>query len=73
MSRAKDRRDALSEQLAAQGTAPLPARDAPWPTDLQRRRGLVDMVVARVTLNPADPDWHASRGFDTGRVKIDPR
>lgn len=73
ISRAKERRTALNEQLAAQGTAPLPAVDAPWPEDLMRRRSLIDLVVARVELMPANPAWPSFKGFDAGRVKIDPR
>lgn len=73
ITRAKSRRAELTEQLAAQGTAPLPAVDAPWPEDLHRRRSLIDLVVARVDLLPADPAWPSFKGFDSGRVKIQER
>ena len=71
IQRAKERRAELAEKLAARGTAPLPPIDAPWPEDLMRRRALVDLVVERIDLTPADPS--KPRGFDPDRVQITPR
>lgn len=71
IGRAKDRREELARKIAANGAAPPPAVDAPWPTDLTRRRSLVDLVVERIDLLPADPSIR--RGFDPGRVQINPR
>lgn len=72
IGRAKDRLAELNTTLAA-GTITLPTRGMPWPEDLQRRRGLIDLVVARVTLMPSDPTWGSGKGFDARRVQIDPR
>jgi DNA invertase Pin-like site-specific DNA recombinase len=71
IQRAKDRRAELAEKLAARGSAPLPPVDAPWPEDLMRRRALVDLVVERIDLQPAD--MTKPRGFDKDRVQISPR
>jgi hypothetical protein len=71
IQRAKDRRAELAEKLAARGTAPLPDVDAPWPEDLMRRRALVDLVIERIDLMPADPT--KPRGFDPERVQISDR
>lgn len=68
IGRAKDRREELSRKIAATGIAPLPAVEAPWPEDLMRRRSLVDLVVERINLLPANPGIR--RGFDPGRVEI---
>lgn len=72
IGQAKSRREAVASQLASAGVTMLPVKGAPWPTDLGRRRALVDLVVERVELNPADPHWPSARGFDDQRLKIDP-
>lgn len=68
IGRAKDRREELAGKLAARGAAPLPPIGTPWPEDLMRRRALVDLVVERIDLAPAD--MSKPRGFDSERVKI---
>jgi DNA invertase Pin-like site-specific DNA recombinase len=72
ISRAKQRRAGLNDQLAAHGASPLPVAGTPWPSDLQRRRALIDLVVSRVALLPSDPAWASARGFDSRRVEIEP-
>ena len=58
-------------ELAGRNTVTIPAADAEWPTDIRRRRALVDLVTANVELDPSDP---AKRGtFDPHRVRITPR
>lgn len=70
IGRAKDRRAELDVVLASSVVAPLPIAAGSWPADLQRRRALIDLVVARVDLNPGAPDWPSSKGLDGRRVKI---
>jgi DNA invertase Pin-like site-specific DNA recombinase len=68
---AKARREELAGALAdTAGAILLPAPGQPWPEDRQRRRALIDLVVARVELAPAAPGWGSGRGFDYGRVQI---
>lgn len=74
ITRAKARHEELAAALATSGVVTtLPAPGAPWPTDLGRRRALIDLVVANVRLLPADKGRGSSRGFDVSRVQIDPR
>lgn len=68
IDRAKARQERLLKSLATKTGAPLPARGSPWPEDLQVRRGLVDLVVARVELMPATKP--SRLGFDQDRVDI---
>lgn len=64
----EDRITALRRQLADATETPIPDDvDLGWPTDLGPRRRLVDLVVARVWLDPG-------RGgrFNPRRVRVDP-
>lgn len=70
VERAKAHQADLMGQLASRNHEPLPHGDD-WPTDLRRRRALVDLVVERVDLAKAT---RPSRlGFDNERVSITPR
>lgn len=74
IKRAKIRRDELDASLVASaGAASVPAPGQAWPTDMHRRRALIDLVIERVTLNPAQPHWASARGFDTERLHVAPR
>lgn len=71
IERARDKQAELQAQIVARSNVPIPASDADWPTDLSSRRNLVDLVVQRITLNPATK---ASRlGFDVERVQVQGR
>lgn len=66
IDRAKERREQLLASVATVRTPALPESDADWPTDQGKRRALIELVVERVTLEPA-----TSPGlFDPERVKI---
>lgn len=67
IDRAKERAEECQAKLAAAVPTALPARGGEWPTDLDRRRRLVDLVVAQVHLDPAT----RSGVFDPERVRID--
>lgn len=69
MDRTRERMEQIGAQLAATTAMPqVPALNAEWPDDLDRRRQLVDLVVSRVEIGPARP----GPGFDDGRVEITP-
>lgn len=53
MDRTRQRLAELSDLVARTPMTSLPAKGAPWPTDVQRRRALVGLVVSRVTIKPA--------------------
>lgn len=72
ITRARARRTDIEATLAARGSVPVPAKGAPWPDDLLRRRALVDLVVERVVLHPADMVGRP-RIFDPTRVEITAR
>lgn len=55
-------------QLADLRPIPGPASGGEWPDDLQQRRRLVELVIARVDITPADPK--APRRFNHERVQI---
>jgi hypothetical protein len=68
IERAKARQEELLGRISASPIMPLPTGGEPWPTDLKRRRALVELVVERVTVNKATkPSRH---GFDPERVVI---
>ncbi len=66
----RERMAELEHKVAATATArvPLP-KAATWPTDLGRRRRLIEVVVARVWLDPAPVQGGR---FREERVRIDP-
>ncbi len=66
IDRAKERVGELSAQLVHVTPVKYDA-GSPWPEDLARRRALVELVVERVTLMPAD---RPAAVFDVGRVKV---
>jgi hypothetical protein len=66
IERTRDRLADHQEQIANAVPVRLPAL-GDWPDDLERRRRLIELVVERVTLNPATK---RSRTFDPERVKI---
>ncbi len=70
------RLEVLEKSLAQSSVdrVPLPEVDAEWPANLNRRRALLEKVVARVHLDPAPDGWSPKgrHGFDTDRVRIDP-
>lgn len=69
IDRTKERQEKMLGDLAAAPRVPLPVQGGKWPDDLRRRRALVDLVVARVVLEPA-----TTRGpFNPARVKVEPR
>lgn len=70
ITRAKTRLQELTTTLAAQGTVTIPPQDAPWPDDLKRRRALIDLIIERINLHPANPQWGSSNGLDTSRIEI---
>ncbi len=70
VERAKSRQSDLMTTLAARNHEPLP-QAGEWPSDLRRRRALVDLVVERVELASATKP--SRLGFDDERVSIDPR
>lgn len=53
IERAKGRQEEILAALVAAPRASLPVQGGPWPEDLARRRALIDLVVARVELNPS--------------------
>lgn len=69
IDRAKEKQERILRELAAQPSTPIPKRGTEWPTDLLRRRALVDLVVAKVTVNPSTTPGR----FDPARVEISPR
>jgi site-specific DNA recombinase len=69
MDRTRQRLAELSDVIARAPMAPLPAVGAPWPTDLQRRRALIGLVVERVTIRPATKPGVV----DLERIEIEPR
>ena len=70
IDRSKERLEAFQARLNTATPVRLPSPGADWPEDLERRRRLVELVVERVTLNPATG---RSRAFDPERVEIKKR
>lgn len=68
--RAKDRHTELSGRLATAGTATTIPTNGEWPTDLERRRALIDLIVDKITLLPRRDGWPNSRGFDYRRLDV---
>jgi hypothetical protein len=68
IDRTKERQEKLLAVLGAGIHTPLP-RDDEWPTDLKRRRALIDLVVARVELGPSG----GGNRFNPERVTVVPR
>lgn len=68
IDRTKERQEKLLSALTASSGVRLPVGDD-WPTDLHRRRALIDWVVERVTLMPAT----SGNRFNPERVRITPR
>jgi site-specific DNA recombinase len=68
IDRAKEKQAGLLSQIAATTPVVLPA-GREWPTDLRRRRALVDLVVERVTLAVSVTPGR----FDPARVRIQQR
>jgi site-specific DNA recombinase len=69
IERTKERQEVLLDQLAATPPSVLPHQGGPWPTDLRRRRALVDIVVARIDINPGA----GGNVFRAERVALTPR
>ncbi|GAB3776607.1 DNA invertase Pin-like site-specific DNA recombinase [Nocardioides ginsengisegetis] len=69
IDRAKERQEALLRELGAVAHPSIPADIASWPSDLRRRRALVDLVVERVHIMPSETPGL----FDPKRVVVDPR
>lgn len=69
IDRTKERLGECQKRLGAATPVRIPALGDTWPQDLERRRRLVDLVVAQVRLNPAEG---RPRTFDPRRVEIDP-
>jgi hypothetical protein len=69
IERAKDRQATLLGTIAAVSRVQIPASAADWPTDLRRRRALVELVVTRVDIAPATP----GNRFNPERVQIKER
>jgi len=65
MERVRERQAELSTRVSSAAVVALPVGDT-WPPDLTRRRALVDLVVERVTIEPAT----MAGKFDPERVKI---
>jgi len=65
MERVRERQAELSTRVSSSAVVALPVGDT-WPPDLTRRRALVDLVVERVTIEPAT----VAGKFDPERVKI---
>lgn len=72
IDRARERREALMRDTSASTVVP-PAADTEWPTELRRRRALIDLVIAHVELAPANRSRGARLGFDNNRVHITAR
>lgn len=68
IDRSKERLGELQSHVTITRPTQLPDPDT-WPEDLERRRRLVELVVAKVRLNPAEG---RPRTFDPRRVGIDP-
>lgn len=66
IDRSRERLEECQRQLTVSTPVPLPRSGGEWPTDLERRRRLVDLVVGRVELAPAKP----AKWFDPERVTI---
>ena len=69
IDRAKERQETLLRDISARPRTPIPRHAAEWPSDLRRRRALVDLIVERVTVKPSTTPGL----FDPERVVIDPR
>lgn len=66
IDRTRERLGECQQALAQAVPTAMPTRGGAWPTDLERRRRLVALVVERVTLQPA-----TKRGvFDPDRIEI---
>lgn len=70
IERAKARQEELLDAVTAAPRVDLPKQGGPWPADLQRRRALIDLVVARVDIVDAK---RLQKGVNPERVKITPR
>ena len=70
IDRTKQRLEEAQSQLSVSVPIPIPVNVGDWPTDLERRRRLIDIAVARVELNVATKRIKA---FDVERVEITPR
>lgn len=68
IDRTKERQEAILATLGGPARTPLPMGDD-WPTDLHRRRALVDLVVGKVVLMPSP----GGNRFQPERVHIEPR
>lgn len=65
----RERISALESQLAASAPVDVPEDpEVDWPTDLGARRRLLDLVVARVWVDPVEKGGR----FDPTRVRVDP-
>lgn len=70
VDRAKARQEELLSKIGAQPRVSVPSGGSPWPSDLHRRRALVDLAVRRVEVAPS-----LRRGgprFNPERVRIVP-
>lgn len=67
IDRSRERLEECQAKLAASTPVYLPDPEADWPTDLERRRSLVDVVVKRVNLRPGKA---VGKKFDPKRVEI---
>lgn len=66
IDRAKERHSTLLGSIAVVRTPPLPETPEEWPEEQAKRRALIELVVERVTLEPATKPGL----FDPERVKI---
>lgn len=67
IDRAKERLEQAQARLSAATPTNLPGSGGDWPTDLERRRRLIDLVVEKVELHSAT---RRVRYFDVERVTV---
>lgn len=68
IERAKEKQTSLLAEMAEHQRVPLPEQGSHWPTDLKRRRSLVDLVVERVEVDRSEPGKKSVE-----RIRLTPR
>lgn len=70
IDRSRERLEHCQQQLTYRTPVRLPEGGSVWPADIDRRRQLIDLVVARVALNPT---IRRVKYFNPERVQITPK